>query len=133
MFQPQVVCVQRAHLICTCVAVAKDATHACEMSIDVLLFSSSVDYVCRRRAELRSFAHARCMHRVGDGRGFAADSAATYTNWGADQPSNECIPGEDCVEVDSEDGTWNDQFCAVHRAFVCALLTYCAWAGPTAP
>jgi hypothetical protein len=40
-----------------------------------------------------------------------------YTNWLQDQPNNG--GDEDCVEVKSYNGRWNDKECDVKKRYVC--------------
>ena len=40
-----------------------------------------------------------------------------YRNWGFLEPNNEW--NEDCVEMEFEDGQWNDEDCDSKRCFVC--------------
>jgi hypothetical protein len=47
-----------------------------------------------------------------------------YSNWGANEP-NDWGGSEDCAEVYTGDGTWNDANCAQQRPFVCSCEPPC--------
>ena len=45
-----------------------------------------------------------------------------YKNWRRGEPNNK--GGEDCMEIYSDDGTWNDQACTDKRSFVCKVTYF---------
>ena len=67
------------------------------------------------------------MYRVAEGLGenmfyTAFGTEPSYTNWASGEPNNFENLGEDCVEMYSSGGKWNDLVCSERtRSFVCQM------------
>ena len=67
------------------------------------------------------------LYRVAEGLGknmfyTAFGTEPSYTNWAPGEPNDYQNLGEDCVEMYSSDGKWNDLVCSERtRSFVCQM------------
>ena len=49
------------------------------------------------------------------------NSPVEYSNWAEGEPSDDGTEGENCVEMYTTDGTWNDISCVSQNGYICKV------------